>query len=264
MRYVIVGYGKMGQEIEKILQKQKLDSYETIDPDSIGPIHLHHLSLKDFINGDEFFNEYFKDTVFIDFTQPDQALQNIQLYAKNKANAVIGTTGWYNHLPKVKKLVKDSEIGLVYGTNFSTSVQKMFYLNNILARLTAGDDYDVTINEVHHNAKKDVSGTANTLAKDIIAAPNSIKSEAIYGINGAKGKHQLTISSDRLVGVFGEHTVRYANEFNGDTIAISHRAGGRTAFAQGAIDAAGFINGKSGIFDWSNVLRDRFNNQLSK
>lgn len=271
---VIVGYGKMGTAIEKLLPKETLtinsnnlksivDSKSSIAKEANGLF-----GLDSFIRYFDSFKTNFKgekisDYVAIDFSEPSEVIKNIELYAKYKINAVIGTTGWYNELENVKKIVQNSGIGLVYSSNFSDSVQMTFIANRIIAAMANSlKNWDVAINEIHHNKKLDISGTARTFATDIIKNNKIGKKSIAESINGGKPDDAITISSDRLQGVFGEHTIRYAHE-SGDRIELFHHADSRNGFASGAIKAADFIrDAEPDIYDYSEIARGRYLMQI--
>ena len=247
------GNGKMGKEIQKHMKVQERKQPYLIDPAATGKNAFK--SKEVFENDIPWSIEYI---VAIDFTEPGQVMENIEWCAKNKMNMVVGTTGWNSEIKAVEKIVKNSGIGLIYASNFSTSVQMTFITNRILAAMmNEFGGWDVSICETHHNQKKDVSGTAKTFAGDIVKSNLLGKGKIVYEVAGPINDDEITISSCRLNKVFGEHTIRYAHD-DGDRIDLFHHADSRAGFAKGALDAADFIRGKSGLYDYSEVLRSRF------
>jgi 4-hydroxy-tetrahydrodipicolinate reductase len=246
MKILIVGFGKMGRAIEQTLIDRGIKDYKKIDPVDPAADFASLLSVENP-------NEY----IAVDFSHPNAIMENIEWYADNKVDAVIGTTNWGNELPMVEKLVANAGTKLIYSANFSETVQMFFFINKLTAKLAnARGGFDASINEIHHNAKADVSGTAKALAKDIEG-----KSEILYGVTGPKGDNAVTIASERLAGVFGEHTVRYAKQ--GDRIELFHHADGRTGFAAGAIDAAEMMpNLKPGTYNYADLLKEKFTEVL--
>lgn len=167
-----------------------------------------------------------KADVAIDFTSKDVVLKNIEAVAKLGVNIVIGTTGWYDDLDKVKKLVSKYKVGLVYSPNFSVGVNIFFKIMDFSAKLFEKfSDYDVYGLEVHHKAKLDSpSGTALKIAGQV------------------KGLNFTSIRSGRNPGF---HEVVFDSQADG--ITLSHQAYSRAGFAKGALVAAEFIKNKKGV-----------------
>src|SRR5271165_4387683 len=126
--------------------------------------------------------------VVIDFTAPEAAIKNMRAVLAVGAHIVVGTTGWYKQLDEMKALAVKRGGGLLYGTNFSIGVQKLFRLTAELARL---DGYTFTITETHHLAKLDTpSGTAITLREIVEAAQPGVSVEVkSLRVGDAKGEH---------------------------------------------------------------------------
>lgn len=173
--------------------------------------------------------------VVIDFTAPEAARANISAVLNAKGRIVVGTTGWYEHLEELKPLVAKNGGALLYGTNFSIGVQKLFRLTAALAQL---DGYRFSIEETHHVTKLDApSGTAITLR------------EIIQTIR--PGEH-VEITSHRIADAKGEHVVKAENEI--DTLVVSHDAHSRRGFALGAVRAAEWVHGKSGTWEFRDIF----------
>jgi 4-hydroxy-tetrahydrodipicolinate reductase len=173
--------------------------------------------------------------VVIDFTAPEAAVENMRAILSLGCRIVVGTTGWYDKLADMKALAIKRGAGLLYGTNFSIGVQKLFRLTAELARL---DGYSYSIAETHHTSKLDApSGTAITL-KEIIQS-------AYPGI-------EIPVTSHRIGDAKGEHAVTARSEV--DVIEIRHDAFSRRGFALGAVRAAEWLNGKSGAWDFREIF----------
>lgn len=173
--------------------------------------------------------------VVVDFTAPEAAVENMRAVLAVGGRMVVGTTGWYAHLADMKALAIKRNGGLLYGTNFSLGVQKLFRLTADLARL---DGYAFSIDETHHTSKLDApSGTALTL-KEIIQSvrPNLEVPVASHRVGDAKGEHIVTAKS--------EH----------DTLELRHDAHSRRGFALGAVRGAEWLAGKSGAWDFREIF----------
>ncbi len=161
----LLGYGKMGQEIEKIAQERGHKIVSIIDS-NINENQINKINVFKEIN-----QESLKNTeVVIDFTHPSTILHNINLVLENKKNIVIGTTGWYDHLGEVEALVKKSDTGAIWSGNFSIGVNAFFRIIKESAKVfNKIENYDVMGLEIHHKNKADSpSGTAKMLSKIII------------------------------------------------------------------------------------------------
>jgi 4-hydroxy-tetrahydrodipicolinate reductase len=175
------------------------------------------------------------DTV-IDFTNPASAVENMRAVLALGCRVVVGTTGWYSQLSAMKELAHRRGGALLYGTNFSIGVQKLFRLTAELARL---DGYEFSIDETHHTSKLDApSGTALTL-KEII---QSVRPEAA-----------VAVTSHRVGDAKGEHIVTAKNEI--DLLELRHDAASRRGFALGAVRAAEWLaKQQSGAWDFRDVF----------
>ena len=241
MTLALVGTGRMGQAVEAVAQERGHTIAARFDAerpllDSRDPEAL---------NGAE---------VCIDFTTPDLALDHLHQYAFWGVDAVIGTTGWYDDLPKVREWVDEGQNGVLYAPNFSLGVALVQRaLRAMLPLLDALEDYDPWIHEVHHTGKVDSpSGTALALAETVcegLARKTRIEPETQHGAIDAASLH---VTSARAGRVFGEHTVAFDSAV--DRIEIVHRAKDRRAFAVGAVRAAEWIHGRSGLFTLDDML----------
>ncbi len=164
--------------------------------------------------------------VVVDFTAPEAAVENMRAVLSQGGRIVVGTTGWYAHLDEIRARAKKRG-ALLYGTNFSIGVQKLFQMTSELARL---DGYEFSIDETHHMSKLDApSGTALTL-KEIIL---SVRPDA-----------SVNIRSHRMGDAKGEHIVRAVSPY--DVVELRHNAFSRRGFALGAIRGAEWLAGKHG------------------
>jgi 4-hydroxy-tetrahydrodipicolinate reductase len=173
--------------------------------------------------------------VVIDFTTPEAAVENMRAVLSLGGRMVVGTTGWYAQLAEMKALAIKRNAGLLYGTNFSIGVQKLFRLTAELAKL---EGYHFSIEETHHTSKVDApSGTALTLKEIVLAAHP-----------GA----EIAIESHRVGDAKGEHVVMAKSDV--DEIVIRHDAFSRRGFALGAVRAAEWLHGKSGAWDFREIF----------
>jgi 4-hydroxy-tetrahydrodipicolinate reductase len=171
----------------------------------------------------------------IDFTAPEAAVENITAVLKAGSRIVVGTTGWYAHLNELKALAAEHGGGLLYGTNFSIGVQKLFRLTAALAQL---EGYTFSIDETHHVTKLDApSGTALTLKEIILAGqPNAVVAITSHRIADAKGEHSVTATSEV------------------DTLEVRHDAHSRRGFALGAVRAAEWVAGRQGAWEFREIF----------
>ena len=173
--------------------------------------------------------------IFIDFTTPDAALENMRAVLARGCRIVVGTTGWYDKLDEMKALALRRGGALLYGTNFSLGMQALFRLTEELAHL---DGYSLAISETHHTSKVDApSGTAITLRQIIETA--------------RPGTH-VEVSSHRVGEVAGEHVVTATSDC--DVLELKHVAHNRRGFALGAVRAAEWLAGKSGVWDFRKIF----------
>jgi 4-hydroxy-tetrahydrodipicolinate reductase len=236
MNIAIIGYGKMGKEIERIAIERG-----------------HQVTLKiNSQNASEFTFDNLKTVdAAIEFTNPDLAVNNINTCIAADVPVVVGTTGWYESFNEVRENVIQNEGSLLYATNCSIGVNLFFKLNKYLAKLMNNhNDYDVKMEEIHHTEKLDApSGTAISLAEGVI--DNLLKKD-VWVKGDSHSKNQLGINSKRIDNVPGTHEVTYTSEI--DDIEIKHTAHNRQGFALGAVVAAEYISDKKGIFTMEDVL----------
>lgn len=243
MNIVLLGYGKMGQLIEKFAIKRGHEVVLIVDENNRAEI-----TADDLIGAD----------VAIDFSTPHAALENIDLCFEANLPLVVGTTGWYDHLEEIKETCIAQDRSLLYGSNFSIGVNIFFHVNRMLAQAIAPyKQYDVQVEEIHHIHKLDApSGTAITIAEGIIEN-NSSKTAWVNELVGGTEQiipkpDELLIESLRIEEVPGTHTVLYSSEV--DQIEFKHTAHNRDGFALGAVVAAEWLKGKKGFYQVTDIF----------
>lgn len=171
----------------------------------------------------------------IDFTSPAAAVENMRAVLSLGCRIVVGTTGWYGHLAEMKALAARRGGGLLYGTNFSIGVQKLFRLTAELAQL---EGYSFSVEETHHTTKLDApSGTALTLKEIILSVQPGI---------------DVPVTSHRVGDAKGEHVVTAKSEH--DVLELRHDAHSRRGFALGAVRGAEWLAGKSGAWEFREIF----------
>lgn len=236
MKIALIGYGKMGKAIEEIALQKGHEIVAKVDQDNIGDIK--NLSKA---NCD----------VAIEFTNPESAKQNIISLLRQGVAVISGSTGWVKELGEVEAICNSLNGSFLYASNFSVGVNLFFSLNEKLAELMQGHpQYKASIKEVHHTAKKDApSGTAITLAEQIIAANDSLEK---WNNDTSDLDGELNIVSEREDPAPGTHHIKYSSDI--DEVEIIHTAHSRKGFATGAVLAAEYISNKIGVFNMKQVL----------
>ncbi len=236
MKIALIGYGKMGKEIEKIALDRGHEIVLKID--ITNPEELTTANLQ-------------KADAAIEFTTPDSAVANYKLCFEAGIPVVSGTTGWLENLPKVHQLCKILNGTFFYTSNYSLGVNIFFALNKKLAQLMAShDEYSVEMKEIHHTQKLDApSGTAITLAEGII---ENIPAKKIWVNQPTDRTDEIGIISEREGLVPGTHIIKYDSEV--DSIEITHLAKNRKGLAFGAVLAAEYSFGKKGILSMNDLL----------
>jgi 4-hydroxy-tetrahydrodipicolinate reductase len=234
MRIALIGYGKMGKEIESAALAAGDTIVQKFDIDR--PADVASLSDAD---------------VCIEFSTPETVVGNIQLALKAQKDIVVGTTGWYDRLPELKKLAVHS--GLLYSANFSVGVNMYFRIVAAASELMRNaQDYDAYIHEVHHRQKADSpSGTALRLADIVLKRIDRKKSIATQRMDGKIAPDVLHVTSTRVGTFAGTHTVGFDSD--ADLIEITHTARSRKGFALGALRAAHWLHGRKGVFTMDDV-----------
>ena len=237
MKAAIIGYGKMGREIERILTERGHEAALIIDTDNAHELDAAHLAGID---------------VALEFTTPETAYRNIRTCIECGVAAVSGTTGWTDRLGELQELCRERGGALFYASNYCLGVNLMFRLNRQLAAMIDRvGGYDVRIEEVHHTQKKDApSGTAITLAEEIIGR---IGTKERWVNRPAADPSELAIASIREGTVPGIHTVTYTSA--DDVLTLRHEILNRRTLALGAVIAAEFLNGKRGVYTMDDLLK---------
>jgi 4-hydroxy-tetrahydrodipicolinate reductase len=230
MKIALLGYGRMGKEIEKIAISRGHEIVIRKDVDDEVEITL--------------------ADVAIDFSVPNSAFNNISTCLNNNVPVISGTTGWLDNYNDVVALCKEKNGAFIYASNYSLGVNIFFELNKQLAKMMKTiEGYSISMEEIHHTLKLDApSGTAITLAEGIIDNSSKIHWE----LGEKTSEENIPIVAKRMPDVPGTHTVWYESEV--DTIEIKHTAHSRKGFALGAVIAAEWIVDKTGVFSMKDVL----------
>ena len=227
MNLLILGRGKTGSLVAEVARSRRhhvqvLASAENPRASALTPDALSAIDL------------------VIDFTMPAAVVANIEACIRAKKNLVVGTTGWYEQLPRLREMVLSAKTGFLYGSNFSIGVNLFF---EIVATAGAALKYDYSgqIFERHHAQKKDApSGTAVTIQRIVLEA-------------GGKGK-EVEIVSFREGDAVGMHELVFNSA--GDRIYLCHDAKSRQGFAEGAVRAAEWLAGKTGFYEFRSIWRE--------
>jgi len=231
MKIALLGYGRMGKTIEQIALQKGHEIVLKTDENTTN----YDITLAD---------------VAIDFSIPSVAFTNISNCLKNNVPVVSGTTGWLEKFEDAKKLCNKKKGGFIYASNFSLGVNIFFELNEYLAKMMRNlNQYQISMEEIHHTQKLDKpSGTAITLAEGIIKHTHKNN----WGLNVTNNETEIPIEAKRIPDVPGTHSIKYKS--NVDTIDIKHTAYNRDGFALGAVIAAEWLVGKTGVFTMKDVL----------
>lgn len=226
MRILVLGVGKTGKLVAEVAAERGhsvhvLDAKENKDAAALTP---------PFVAGFD---------VIIDFTTPEAVISNMSACLANGARMVIGTTGWYDRLPRAKEAAERRGASLLYGTNFSLGVQMMLKLAEMMTKELAGFDYHLSISETHHLTKLDApSGTALTL-RDVVRRTCNMG--------------DIPIKSVRHGDAVGLHVLEA--ERDGDRILLTHESHSRRPFAEGAVRAAEWlVKAKQGVYDFRDIF----------
>ncbi len=236
MKLLLLGYGKMGQLIDKmatakgheVVARINIDNRDELDSLNTGDIDA-----------------------AIDFSQPSAAVSNIKWCIDHKIPVAVGTTGWLDEKPALDAYCQEKGGTYLYSSNFSIGVNIFFKVNAFLARLmNQQQDYAVSMKEIHHTQKLDApSGTAITLAQGII---DHIDRKDSWVNDTTAKEDELLITSERVDPTPGTHAIAYDSAI--DSIDIKHTAHGREGFASGAILVAEWISGQKGVLTMDDFL----------
>ncbi len=236
MRIALIGYGKMGKEIEKIAISRGHEVSLIIDINNPQDLTVENLQQCD---------------AAIEFTIPDSAVNNYTLCFEAGIPIVSGTTGWLAKKEEVENKCRELNGTFFYASNFSLGVNLFFELNRKLAELMAvWPEYQVEMTEVHHIHKLDApSGTAITLAEDII---QKLSNKTSWVNDKTPADNEINIKSERRGEIPGIHTIKYESDI--DFIEITHSAKSRRGLALGAVLAAEYSIGKKGLLSMKDLL----------
>ncbi len=237
MKIIISGHGRMGKTVEAICRQRGHDVVAIVD----NPAGWQALP-----------ERLLPGTVVIDFSIPEEAVNNILYSFGHGLPVVTGTTGWYDELASVGKACADASGTLFYAPNFSLGVNILFHVNRMLAKIMASaEGYRTSISETHHIHKLDApSGTALHLAEDIMKENPKLKR---WENRDSNAKDVLPVISYREGEVPGTHEVVYDSDV--DRLTLKHEAKNRKGFALGAVLAAEFVQGKKGVFAMDDFLK---------
>lgn len=232
MKIALLGYGKMGKEIESLLADRG-----------------HQLS--GIVSSSQSRDKLGECDVAIDFSKPDVVLDNIEHCLKKGIPLVVGTTGWNEHQETVQTWVNQYHGSLIHASNFSIGVYVFRQANKLIASALSGTpDYKAAVHEIHHTEKLDApSGTAITVAEDMVAASDNLNG---WSHDEETMEGTLPVSAERIENVKGTHRVTYTSEI--DEISIEHKALSRRGFALGAIIAAEWIVHRKGMHGISEMI----------
>tara|TARA_B110000459_G_scaffold53876_1_gene60116 strand:+ start:4171 stop:4887 length:717 start_codon:yes stop_codon:yes gene_type:complete len=235
VKIALIGYGKMGKEIEKIaLQRNHTISHR-------------------FSSNTPFIEQSACDAdVAIEFTLPSCAAAHINQCLDLEIPVVSGTTGWMDELPAIHEKTKHTNGAVLYASNFSLGVHLFFEMSKKMGALMNNRSYETRITETHHTEKKDMpSGTAISTAEVLLKELSNYNSWSLEE-GQTIPKDAIPINSIRTENVPGTHEVSFTSEI--DTIALTHTANNRKGFALGAVIAAEWILDKKGLFTMADVL----------
>jgi 4-hydroxy-tetrahydrodipicolinate reductase len=236
MNIAIIGYGRMGHEIESVAVSRGHSIRLIIDKENLSD--LNKVSSKGI-------------DVAIEFTTPGTAFENVVRCLKMKISVVCGTTGWLKDYNKAVAVCVEKGISFIHSSNFSIGVNILFRLNSELAKqMSHYPEYKPVVEEIHHIKKLDApSGTAMALAGDIAGQH--------WGYDGwcfenENVNNKIPIRSVREGMVPGTHTILWNSEI--DCISLRHEAKSRKGLAHGAVVAAEYIHSRKGVFTMNDVL----------
>ncbi len=232
MKIALLGYGRMGKEIEKLALQRG-----------------HEIVLKIFEKQEY---DIRRADIAIDFSIPTAVFENICNCFEHKVPVISGTTGWLDQYEKAIEVCNKNKASFIYASNFSLGMNIFSELNKQLANMMKEwKNYKIGMEEIHHTKKLDApSGTAITLAEGIMENTNYDDWELIPKQEIERNK--IPIEAKRIPNVLGTHIIKYDSDI--DTIEIKHTTHNRAGFALGALIAAEWIVGKTGVYTMKDVL----------
>lgn len=242
MTVALVGMGQMGQTLAEVA------------PDRGHEVAARFHSERPFLEAEP--SALADVDVAIDFSLPSLAVPHLRRYCEWHQPAVVGTTGWYDALDEVEALVAEYDASVVYAPNFSIGVAVMSRaLETVTQLMDELEDYDAFVHEMHHTKKVDSpSGTARMLGEQIVAGlerKGHVDPEAQHQRIDPEAVH---VTSTRAGTVVGAHTVGFDSPY--DQLTLGHQAKNRRGFAVGALRAAEWLQGRTGLFTLDDVLDD--------
>lgn len=235
MNIALIGYGRMGHEIEAIALKRGHSINLIIDEQNEADLNAANLK---------------NINVAIEFSSPAAAFRNVTKCLNAKTPVVSGTTAWLENYDKAAEICKENNTSFIHSSNFSIGMNLLFRLNSELAKqMRKFNYYKVSIEEIHHVKKIDApSGTAISLANGIISSNSDYESWKLDVENSGT----IPIHAIREGQVTGIHTVRWDSEI--DILSLRHEAKNRSGFALGAVIAAEFISTRKGVFTMNDIM----------
>lgn len=236
IKVAILGYGKMGKEIEKVVLREGMNIVARIDNEEDWETQR-----EAFLSSD----------VAIEFSTPGTVVKNLTRCFEANIPVVCGTTGWTNVEKDILKQCQATSKALIYGSNFSIGANMFFKINDMMAQLmNQQPQYDVTIEETHHIHKKDApSGTAIAIANIII---NQLDRKKEWALEDDSDAADINIIAHRFGEEAGTHAVKYKSD--DDCIILCHKAFNRAIFAQGAVRAARWLVKNRGIYPFYDIF----------
>jgi 4-hydroxy-tetrahydrodipicolinate reductase len=237
MKLLLIGYGKMGQAIEAQAIARGHQIVGIVDPSRPD------VRISDF--------DSTTADVAIEFTHPDAAFANVSAALRQGLPVVCGSTGWLHHFEEAKALTDEHKGSLFYASNYSVGVNLFFHFNEYMAaKMHQFGGYDVAVREIHHTQKIDQpSGTALTAAEGIL---RHFPNKTTWRNAPAETPAELAVLSERTADVVGTHIVSYTSAV--DTLELKHEAHSREGFAVGALLAAEWLPGRTGVFGMRELL----------
>jgi 4-hydroxy-tetrahydrodipicolinate reductase len=236
VKIAIIGYGKMGKEIEQAaIERGHIISQTFSSEHPFGP------------------NSQLEADVAIEFSKPELAVKHMEHCLSYGVPVVVGTTGWGDQLPAIESQVKKHQGSLLHASNFSLGVHLFWNLSQKLSQLMNGrNDYNASITEIHHTEKLDQpSGTAITTAEIILKEQDDYNGWELTEDDRLK-EHVLPVTSQRIPYVPGTHEIKYESAV--DQLSLTHEAKTRKGFALGAVIAAEWLKDKKGTYTMSDIL----------
>lgn len=248
MKIALLGYGRMGREVEAVALEAGHEIVLRMDLDAGGAAPP---------GDDEVDAGLTSADVAIDFSVASAVADHVARAGRAGTDVVVGTTGWEKDMDRVRDTVEGSEIGLLYGPNFSLGAHLFFRLAKRAGELAGRlGQHDVHLVETHHRYKRDhPSGTAKHVA-DLLVGVVDGKERWEEGPVDPDSPEVLQVTSIRAGEVAGVHVVGLDGA--DDRIEIRHEARGRRAFARGALEAAEWLSGRRGYYTIDDLLDDRF------